>query len=144
VISSAVGRATKDTIVKLSEMKPQDRVVAAALRDDPAVRSEWERMALARAVAVAVTRVRAARGLSQREIAALLAMTQPQVARLERGDVNPSMDTLMRVAAGLDIEFMISVRPATRKARLTTRKAQEAHAVGGVRTKRADVRIAAA
>jgi ribosome-binding protein aMBF1 (putative translation factor) len=131
-------------IVKLSEMKTHEDVVAAALDDDPAIRAEWERTALARAVAVAVTRARAERGLSQRDLATLLGMTQPQVARLERGDVNPSMETLIRVASGLDIEFAINVRPAARKPRLTTRKAQEAHSVGGVRTERADVRVAAA
>jgi transcriptional regulator with XRE-family HTH domain len=39
-------------------------------------------------------------------------MKQPQVARLELGEVNPSMETLMRVSAQLGIEFTIDVRPA--------------------------------
>ena len=128
--------------MKLSEMKTHEDVVAAALDDDPAIRAEWERTALARAVAVAVTRARGERGLSQRGLATLLGVTQPQVARLERGDVNPSMETLMRVASGLDIEFAINVRPAARKARLTTAEGaggacRRRHAQGRARARRA-------
>jgi transcriptional regulator with XRE-family HTH domain len=61
-------------------------------------------------------------------------MTQPQVARLERGDVNPLMDTLVRVAAGLGIELTISVTPANRKPRLVTKRALADNMVGGIRT----------
>jgi transcriptional regulator with XRE-family HTH domain len=43
---------------------------------------------------------------------------QPQVARLERGDVNPTFETLPRLAGGRWIEFTIDVRPANGKARL--------------------------
>jgi transcriptional regulator with XRE-family HTH domain len=70
-------------------------------------------------------------------------MTQPQVARLERGDVNPSMDTLVRVAAGLGIELTISVTPANRKPRLVTKRALANNMVGGIRTERAHVLVAA-
>jgi ribosome-binding protein aMBF1 (putative translation factor) len=108
--------------MKLTDMKTNDELIAEQLRSDPEFRAEWERTALARAVAVAVIRHRATRELSQRDLANLLGMEQPQVARLERGDVNPSMETLMRVANGLGIEFTINVRPANAKARLVTRK----------------------
>jgi len=130
--------------VKLSEMKTHEELLAEQLRDDPEFRAEWERTALARAVAVAVIGYRADHELSQRDLGKRLSMTQPQVARLERGDVNPSMDTLMRVAAGLGIEFTIDIRPAKTKARLVTKKAQTDNAVGGVETEHADVLVAAA
>lgn len=130
--------------MKLSETKTHEHLLAEQLRDDPEFRAEWERTALARAVSVTVVRHRADRGLSQRDLAKLLGMSQPQVARLERGDVNPSIDTLMRLAAGLCIEFMIDVRPAKQKARLVTRKALTDHAVGGIETEHANVLVAAA
>jgi transcriptional regulator with XRE-family HTH domain len=79
---------------------------------------------LARAVALRLVRYRAERRLSQRDLAKLIDMTQPQVARLERGDVNPTLETLMRLSGALDIEFMIDVRPASRNARLVARRAQ--------------------
>lgn len=129
--------------MKLSEMKTSDELLAEQLRDDPEFRAEWERTALARAIALAVVRFRAERGLSQRDLAAVLEMTQPQVARLERGDVNPSMDTLVRVAAGLGIELTINVIPANRKPRLVTKRALTDHAVGAIHTERADVLVAA-
>ncbi len=69
-------------------------------------------------------RYRTDRRLSQRDLAKLLEMKQPQVARLERGDVNPGLETLMRLAGALDIEFKIDVRPTNRKAGLATRRAE--------------------
>lgn len=130
--------------MKLSDMKTNDELIAEELRNNPAFRAEWERTALARAVAVAVIRCRADRDLSQRDLAGILGMEQPQVARLERGDVNPSMETLMRVASGLGIEFTIDVRPARSKARLVTRKALTDSIVGELYTERADLLFAAA
>jgi ribosome-binding protein aMBF1 (putative translation factor) len=130
--------------VKLSEMKTHEELLAEQLRDDPEFRAEWERTALARAVAVAVVRYRAEHDLSQRDLAVQLGMTQPQVARLERGEVNPSMDTLMRVAAGLGIELTIDIRPANAKARMVTKKAQTDNVVGGVETEHVGVLVAAA
>ncbi len=129
--------------MKLSDMKTSDELLAEQLRDDAEFRAEWERTALARAIATAVVQFRTDRGLSQRGLAKTLGMTQPQVARLERGDVNPNMDTLVRVAAGLGIELTINVTPANHKPRLVTKRALAEHAVGGIHTDRADVLIAA-
>ncbi|MEA2222363.1 MAG: hypothetical protein QOH83_739 [Solirubrobacteraceae bacterium] len=129
--------------MKLSEMKTNEQLLAEQLLSDPKFRAEWERTALARAVAVAVVSYRAKHDMSQRDIANVLAMTQPQVARLERGDVNPNMETLMRLAAGLDIEFTIDVRPANSKARLVTKAAQNENALGVLHTELAEVLVAA-
>jgi len=57
--------------------------------------------------------------------------------------VNPSMDTLVRVAAGLGIELTINVTPANHKPRLVTRRALTDYVVGGIHTERADVLVAA-
>jgi ribosome-binding protein aMBF1 (putative translation factor) len=102
--------------MKLSEMKTNDELIAEQLRTDPEFRAEWERTALGRAVAVAIVRYRAEHDLSQRELAERLGMKQPQVARLELGEVNPSIETLMRLASELKIEFTIDVRPVARRA----------------------------
>jgi transcriptional regulator with XRE-family HTH domain len=99
--------------------------IAEQLRTDPEFRAEWERTALARAVAIAIVRYRTQHDLSQRELADRLSMKQPQVARLELGEVNPSMDTLMRISARLGIEFTIDVRPAGTQARNVTKRSQE-------------------
>jgi len=130
--------------MKLTDLKTSDELLAEQLASDPAFRAEWERTALARGVAVALVRYRADRGLAQKDLGERLGMTQPQVARLERGDTNPSMDTLMRLAAGLNIEFTIDVRPARSKPRLVTKSAQTSNAVAGASTPGAELLVAAA
>jgi transcriptional regulator with XRE-family HTH domain len=130
--------------MKLTDLKNSDELLAEQLESDQAFRAEWERTALARAVAVALVRYRAEHELVQKDLAKLLGMTQPQVARLEAGEVNPRIDTLMRLASDLGIEFIIDVRPARSKALLVTKQAQNECAVGGVSTDRAELLVAAA
>ena len=129
--------------MKLSELKTNEELIAEQLRTDPEFRAEWERTALARAVAVAIVRYRAENDLSQRELAERLGMKQPQVARLELGDVNPSMDTLMRISSQLGIEFTIDVRPAGVPARNLTKLARTENVVGTLRNDNAELLVAA-
>ena len=90
--------------------RTHEEAVAAHLRD-PDYRTEHERTVLARAVAIEVTRYRTEHGLSQRALARRLRMQQPAVARLESGDVTPSIDTLIRLSRGLGIEFHVDITP---------------------------------
>jgi len=129
--------------MKLSDLKTNDELIAEQLRTDPEFRAEWERTALARAVAVAIVRHRADHDLSQRDLAERLRMKQPQVARLELGEVNPSMETLMRVSAQLGIEFTIDVRRAGTPVHNVTKRAQADNLVGSFRTYEAEILVAA-
>ncbi len=94
-----------------------DEILAEEL-EDPEVRAEWERTALARAVAIEVIRYRTKHDLTQTGLARLLGMKQPQVWRLEVGEVNPSIETLARLAEGLGIEFLIDIAPHDTEPRL--------------------------
>lgn len=67
--------------MKLSDMKSADRVLAEQLKDQ-SFREEWDRTALARAVATQVVTCRAQQGLSQAALARKLGVSQPLVARL--------------------------------------------------------------
>ncbi len=120
-------------------MKSNDEVIAEQLRSNPEFCAEWERTVLARAVAVAIVRYRAEHHLSQRELAERLRMRQPQVARLELGEVNPNIDTLMRISAALGIELTIDVLPAGAPARNVTKRARANNVVGSVRTDEAEL-----
>jgi transcriptional regulator with XRE-family HTH domain len=124
-------------------MRTNDELIAEQLRTDPEFRAEWERTALARAVAVTIVSYRADHELSQRELAERLGMKQPQVARLERGEVNPGMDTLMRIAGQLGIEFTIDVRPAGSAARSLRKRAQDKSLVGSLRSADAEMLVTA-
>ena len=65
-------------------------------------------------IAAQVARQRAARGLSQRELAELCGTTQSAIARLERGLRPPRIDTLLTIANALDCELEVELRPRTR------------------------------
>ena len=64
-------------------------------------------------LAAQVSDRRAARRLSQRELAELCATTQSAIARLESGGRPPRIDTLLRLAEALDCELLVALRPRT-------------------------------
>jgi ribosome-binding protein aMBF1 (putative translation factor) len=109
----------------LEQLIPHDEVLAEDLRD-PVFRAEWERTAVARWLAVEVAHYRAVHGLSQGQLAKHLGVHQSDVARMELGEHNPSMERLIRVARGLDIELMIDIRPKGKAAKLPRKRALEA------------------
>ena len=98
--------------MKLSELSSADEVKAEALKN-PAVRSEWDRTAVAREVASRVVRYRVEHGLSQTDLGAKLGVSQPYIAKLESGDRAPSLSSLARLAQRLGLEFHIDVTPTT-------------------------------
>jgi len=128
--------------VKLTDLKTSEQVLAEELRD-PDFKREWDRTALARAVALKVLAHRVDHSLSQRGLAKQLGMTQPQVARLEAAEHNPSIDTLARLAQTLDIEFAIDVHPHQRSPKLLSARARGKNAIASYRTDAAAVLLAA-
>ena len=81
--------------------------------EDPSFREEWERTALARAVAEAVLRYRGQHKLSQAALAAQLGWKQSVVARLELAEHNPSMDTLAELSRALGLRVHVDVGSKT-------------------------------
>ena len=108
--------------MRLAQLKTNDQVLAEQL-EDPEFRAEWERTALARALAIAVLRHRTERGLSQRKLAELLGWRQPAVARLELGEHNPSYDTLLELAQKLSLELVLDITPGGMAGRWFTPRA---------------------
>ena len=88
--------------------KPGKEVLDGLL-EDPEFRKEWERTALARAVAIEVVKYRAEHGISQTELGRRLGMHQPAIARLEEGEHNPSIDMLRRLSERLEIDLNINI-----------------------------------
>ena len=128
--------------MKLTDLKTSEQVLAEELRD-PDFKREWDRTALARAVALKVLTYRTEHALSQRDLAKQLGMTQPQLARLEAGEHNPTIDTLARLAQTLDIEFAIDVHPHQRPPRLLSARARGKNTIVSYRTDTAAVLLAA-
>ncbi len=57
------------------------------------------------ALATNIRERRQAAGLSQEDLAALTGLSQTWISRLEKGDGNPTIETLMRVANALEINI---------------------------------------
>jgi transcriptional regulator with XRE-family HTH domain len=96
--------------MNLEELVPFEKVLERHL-ENPEFRSEWERLAPARAVANSVIRYRLDYGLTQTALGKLLGMSQPAVARLESGEHLPTLPTLLKLAEALDLEILVSMRP---------------------------------
>ncbi|MGH2853378.1 MAG: helix-turn-helix transcriptional regulator [Solirubrobacteraceae bacterium] len=110
--------------MKLSDLPTHEEVLAEHLDADPEYRREWERAALARAVAVKVIAYRAEHGLSQTALAKRLQMTQPAIARLESGEHNPTFPTLLRLSDALGIELAIDIAPIGQEPQLIGKRAR--------------------
>lgn len=72
-----------------------------------AAKAGYERARRAFELGEEVRRLREATGLTQVELARRIGSTQPAVARLEAGGVAPTIDTLERIAAALDLELAV-------------------------------------
>lgn len=106
-------------------LKTHGELIADELQDD-GFREEWNRLAFARAVAVKVIEYRADHDLSQRQLAEQLGLPQPQVARLETGEHDPSQRTLTRLAGSLGIEITISITSEDRQPTALTKRGRDA------------------
>src|SRR2546430_16436264 len=62
-------------------------------------------------IAEQVASRRAELGMAQRELAELVGTAQSAIARLESGGRPPRIDTLLRIAAALDCELSVELRP---------------------------------
>ena len=58
-----------------------------------------------------IIKVRNEQGLSQKELASKTGIQRSNISRLESGSYNPSIDLLLQVAKGLDMELHIEFRP---------------------------------
>jgi DNA-binding XRE family transcriptional regulator len=101
-----------------------DALVAEEQLADPSFKAEWQRLAPAREFAATLLRYRAEHQLSQRALAEKLGVSQPRVVKLESGEHNPEVDTIINAVRRLGIEFVLDIAPASRKPALVTARAQ--------------------
>lgn len=57
----------------------------------------------------ALIQAREEKGLTQRELEAISGIKQPQIARMERGDANPQINTVLKVLAAMGKTLAIIV-----------------------------------
>ena len=105
--------------------KTHGELVAEEMNRDPAFRAEWERLAFAREVAAELVRYRSTHALSQRALSERLGVSQPRVAKLESGEHNPDVETLVNISRATGLEFVIDIAPVARRPKMVTKKARE-------------------
>jgi DNA-binding XRE family transcriptional regulator len=114
-------------------MKSSDKTFDALVTEeqiaDPSFRAEWQRLAPAREFAATLLRYRAKHKLSQRALAKKLGVSQPRIVKLESGEHNPEVDTIINAVRRLGIEFVLDVAPAGRKPALVTARVQKRGAI---------------
>lgn len=58
-----------------------------------------------RLVGARISELRRSQGLSQRRLAQMISMDHAYISKLESGRENPALDTLTRIAIGLDVHI---------------------------------------
>ncbi|MDD6230756.1 MAG: helix-turn-helix transcriptional regulator [Lactimicrobium massiliense] len=71
---------------------------------DPEIRAEY-------AVIQALIDARHQSGLTQKELARKTGIAQPDISKLEHGNANPSVRTLLRLAKGMGMQLKIEFIP---------------------------------
>ena len=74
---------------------------------DPEIRQEYEALQPERAIIQAFIDARIEKGMTQKELAERTGIAQGDISKLERGNANPSIRTLQRLAAGMGMSLQI-------------------------------------
>lgn len=95
---------------------PTWREIRASFLADPEVQQSYSDLEPRFAVVRQLIELREKHGWTQRDLAERAGMKQPQLARLETGQVEPKLDTLQRLAKAmgsrLTIRFEDDLQPA--------------------------------
>lgn len=82
------------------------------LKDDE-FRKEYEALQPERAIIQAIIDARQQSGLTQKELSERTGIAQGDISRLERGNANPSIRTLQRLARGMGMMLKLEFLPET-------------------------------
>lgn len=78
---------------------------------DPEFRAEWEALQPTFAIVQAMIDARRKTGLTKKQLAEKTGLSQGYITKLENGNGNPSLKTLQRLAAGMDMVLHIEFLP---------------------------------
>ena len=84
---------------------------------DPEFRKEYETLQPERAVMQAIIDARQTSGLTQKELSERTGIAQGDISKLEKGNANPSIRTLQRLATGMGMILKVEFVPSPSKAR---------------------------
>ena len=73
----------------------------------PSFKAEWDTLQPELAIAQAMIDARKESGLTQKQLSERTGIAQAYISKLERGNANPSLRTLQRLAAGMGMNVKI-------------------------------------
>lgn len=79
---------------------------------NPEFKKEYDALQPERAIIQAIIDARKQSGLTQKELSERTGITQGDISKLERGNANPSIKTLQRLAAGMGMTVKVEFVPA--------------------------------
>lgn len=78
---------------------------------DPEFKKEYEALQPEHAIIQAIIDARRQSGLTQKELSERTGITQGDISKLERGNANPSIRTLQRLASGMGMRLRLEFVP---------------------------------
>lgn len=78
---------------------------------DPEFRKAYEALQPERAIVQAIIDARHRTGMTQKELSERTGIAQGDISRLEKGNANPSLRTLQRLASGLGMSLRLDFQP---------------------------------
>ena len=81
---------------------------------NPEFKEEFDSLEPEFSVIQSIIDARKASGLTQKELSAKTGIAQSDISKIEHGNANPSLNTLRRLAAGMDMIVAINFRPMTK------------------------------
>jgi len=84
------------------------------LLNKPGVRKEYDALKPKYNLVQTIIERRNQLQISQTRLAKIIGTRQPAISRLEKGDSNTTLSTLLKVAEALDLDIALSVRSRTK------------------------------
>ncbi len=78
---------------------------------DPEFKAEYEKLQPEHAVIQAIIDARKRSGLTQKELSERIGIAQGDISKIEKGNANPSIRTLQRLATGMGMRLKIEFLP---------------------------------
>jgi len=84
---------------------------------DPEFRAEWDALEPEFAIIQAMIDARKNSGITQKQLSERTGIAQGDISKIEKGSANPSLNTLKRLASGMDMKLKIEFLPISNEQR---------------------------
>ena len=78
---------------------------------DPELRTEWDALEPEFAIIQAMINARTNSGITQKQLSERTGIAQGDISKIENGSANPSLNTLKRLASGMNMKLKIEFLP---------------------------------